>query len=140
MAARRKPAARAPATLVQRTPLAEWIAAGVGLVLTLAVLGYSVWEAVDTTDAPPDLQVRLRAVHAQASGHVAEIEVRNDSYATAADVEVVGRLEQGGTVVEERRAVFDYVPGQGSAHGGLVFERDPRAGVLRLGAEGYVEP
>lgn len=141
MAPRRKPAARpAAASLVQRTPLAEWIAAGVGLVLTLAVLGYSVWEVVDTTDAPPALEVRPRAVHAQAGGHVVEIEVLNDSYATAADVEVVGTIEQGGAVVEERRATFDYVPAQGSARGGLVFLRDPEAGVLRLRTEGYVEP
>lgn len=140
MATRRKPAVPAPANLVQRTPLAEWMAAGLGLVLTLAVLGYSVWEVVDTTDAPPALEVRLRALHAQAGGHVAEIEVLNESYATAADVEVVGTIEQGGAVVEERRATFDYVPAQGSARGGLVFLRDPKAGVLRLRTEGYVEP
>ena len=59
---------------------------------------------------------------------------------TAAAVEVRGTLSAGGTVVEERRVVITYVPGKGEAHGGLLFERDPRAYVLSVTPEGYEEP
>jgi len=139
MATRRKPAP-APATLLQRTPLAEWMAAGVGLVLTLAVLGYSVWEVVDTTEAPPALSVRALETHRAGGAWVVEIEVANASYATAADVEVSGVLERAGVAVEAHRATFTYVPGRGAARGGLVFRQDPASGALRLAAESYTEP
>jgi uncharacterized protein (TIGR02588 family) len=127
-------------SLVERTPIAEWTAAAVGLLLTLAAVGYSVWEAVTGHPGPPALQVEAEPPEAVAGGHVVPLRVRNGSHATAAGVEVRGVLEQAGRVVEERRAHFAYVPGKGEAKGGLVFERDPKAFTLRVAAEGYAEP
>lgn len=138
MAPRKKPAARR--TLTQRTPIAEWTAAGLGLALTLAVIGYSVWEGLVGDDGPPRLEIEAKPAQAAAGGHVVPIVLRNTSHATAAAVEVRGVLEQAGAVVEERRATFAYVPGGGEARGGLVFERDPKAFTLRVVAEGYEEP
>ncbi len=51
-----------------------------------------------------------------------------------------GTLERDGAVIEERRASFAYVPSEGEAKGGLVFEADPRTSRLKLTAEGYAEP
>lgn len=138
MAPRRKPASRK--TLRERTPIAEWSAAGLGLILTLAVVGYSLWEGLAGDDGPPELEVETQPAQAVAKGHAVPIVVRNSSHSTAAAVEVRGVLEQAGAVVEERRATFAYVPGGGEARGGLVFERDPRAFTLRVAAEGYEEP
>jgi len=138
MAPRRKPAPKPG--LIQRTPIAEWTAAGVGLVLTVAVIGYSLWDGLAAQDGAPALKVEARPPQAIAGGHVVPLVVRNDSHATAAAVEVRGVLEQAGVVVEERRAVFAYVPGGGEARGGLVFERDPKAFTLRVAPEGYEEP
>lgn len=136
--ARRKPPPRR--SLVERTPLAEWTAAAVGLALTLGVIGYSVWEGLAGDGGPPALTVETRAPKAVDGGHVVPLVVRNTSAATAAAVEVRGVLERAGQAVEERRAVFAYVPGGGQAKGGLVFERDPSAFTLRVAAEGYEEP
>lgn len=143
----RKPAApkpqKAPPSrrrLAERTPLAEWISAAVGLVLTLGVIGYSAWEALAGEGGPPALVVETQAAEASEQGHVVPLVVRNKSPSTAAGVEVRGVLEQAGVVVEERRAVFAYVPGGGEAKGGLVFERDPGGFTLRVAAEGYEEP
>ena len=138
MAARRKPSP--PPTLLERTPLAEWAAAALGLALTLAVIGYSVWEGLRDDRGPPDLSVTAERPRPTQSGHTTPVVVRNASHATAAAVEVTGVLEQGGRVVEQRRAVFAYVPGKGEARGGLVFERDPSAFTLRVSVEGYEEP
>ena len=137
-----KPAGRAPARprLVERTPLAEWTAAGIGALLTLGVIGYSLWEGLSGRPGPPVLQVEAQAPVDVPGGHVVPLVVRNDSHATAAAVEVRGLLEQAGQAVEERRATFAYVPGSGEARGGLVFERDPAAFTLRVSAEGYEEP
>jgi uncharacterized protein (TIGR02588 family) len=137
MAPRKPPPRRG---LAERTPVAEWTAAALGLVLTLAVVGYSVWEGLTGDGGPPALSVEAKTAEAVEHGHVVPLVVRNAGDATAAAVEVRGVLEQAGQVVEERRAVFAYVPGGGQAKGGLVFERDPKTFTLRVAAEGYEEP
>jgi uncharacterized protein (TIGR02588 family) len=135
--ASRKPT---PRTLVQRTPVAEWVVAGLGLVLTLSAIGYSLYEAVSGEAGPPELQARVLEVHATSGGHVAEIEVSNSSRATAADVSVRAVLEGPGAQPETRELTFDYVPGRGVARGGAVFRQDPAAGAIRVEAETYADP
>lgn len=129
-----------PETKPMRTPVAEWAAAGLGLLLLLGVIGYSVWEGMADDAGPPSLSVAVEPVKKTAQGFTMPIAVKNASAQTAGQVTVRGVLEQGGVVVEERRATFSYVPGRGEARGGLIFERDPRGYELKLTAEGYEEP
>jgi uncharacterized protein (TIGR02588 family) len=136
MAPRKKPPARTP----RPTPVLEWTAAGLGLLLTLCVLGYSVWEGVSGGNGPPSLTVTGGDPERTAGGFVVPLVVRNESYATAAAVEVRASLQQAGRVVEERRATFTYVPGRGKAKGGVVFQADPSSGRLVLEPEGYQDP
>lgn len=126
--------------LLQRTPIAEWTAAALGLVLTLGVMGYLVREGLTEGDGPPSLSVTAEPSEAVGGGFVTPVTVANGSDATAASVEVLGTLEDGDTVIEARRATFAYVPGRGEARGGLVFQHDPRRYRLKLSAEGYEEP
>ena len=142
MAPRRKPAARAaPApSLVARTPMAEWIAAGLGLIATLGVIGFLVVEGVRAHGAEPELTVVAEQAVRGAGGYTVPVAVRNSGYATAAAVEVSGTLERDGAAVEQRRVTFAYVPGRGQATGGLLFHNDPAAYRLVLQAEGYEDP
>lgn len=133
----RKPARK---SLIERTPVAEWTAAGIGLALTAGVIGYSLWEGLASGDDRPSLSVEVAAAEPSGGRHLVPIAVRNDAHATAAAVEVRGRLMAGDTVVEERRTVFTYVPGKGQARGGLVFDRDPAGYELKVTPEGYEEP
>ncbi len=134
--AARKP----PPSLADRTPAAEWIAATLGLVLTLVVVGYTAWEGLTEDGGPPRLTVRVAASTPAGAGYVLPIVVRNDSHATAAQVEVRGVLRQAGISPEERRATFAYVPGRGEARGGLVFQHDPGSGELEVTVEGFADP
>ena len=127
-------------SMMERTPICEWLAAGTGLVLTLVVIGYLIFDGVTAGDGPPELSVVGAPAQAVASGFVLPLTVRNDGPTTAAEVEVRGTLERGGAVVEERRARFAHVPAEGEAMGGLMFETDPRTARLRLAAQGYAEP
>lgn len=136
MAARSKTTA-APA---RRTPVAEWIAAALGMVLTLSVVGYLLSEGLTEHNGAPALSVAAEAPEPAAGGFAVPLTVRNDSDATAADVEVRGALAIGGRVVEERRTRFAYVPGGGEAKGGLIFQQNPLGGSLSVVAEGYEEP
>lgn len=129
-----------PRGLLQRTPIAEWTAAGLGVALTLGVMGYLVREGLTEGDGPPSLSVTAEPAQATAGGFVTPVTVANGSDATAAGVEVLGTLADGATVIEARRASFAYVPGRGEVRGGLVFQHDPRRYRLRLSAEGYEAP
>jgi len=123
-----------------RTPVAEWIAAGLGLALTLTVLGYSLWEGAAGAKGPPVLTVVAGDIVDTRGGYVAPIRVRNTGGETAASVEVRGELVLAGQPTEERRATFAYVPAGGEIAGGLVFAHDPRLGRLSLSVEGYETP
>jgi len=127
-------------SLIERTPVCEWLAAGTGLILTLTVMGYLIFDGVTAGDGPPELSVVGAPAQAIDSGFIVPMTVRNDGATTAAEVEVLGTLERGGAVIEERRARFAHVPAEGEAMGGLVFETDPRTARLRLAAQGYAEP
>lgn len=117
----------------------EWIGAALGLLLTLAMVGHLVIEAFRETKGPPRLSVTHGAAELGEGGYTVPVTVHNKSDATAEGVEIRGALETAGQV-EERRAAFNYVPGQGEAKGGLVFQSDPAKGRLRVTAEGYSEP
>lgn len=136
-------AARRPAErIADRTPLAEWVAATLGLLLTMSVIGYSVWEGLTQTKGPPRFSVSVSAEAATATtaGYVVPIVVRNESHATAAQVEIRGVLRRAGAPPEERHASFAYVPGRGETRGGLVFQGDPAGAEMDLTVEGFADP
>lgn len=103
------------------TPLLQWTMAILGGLVTAAIIGIVVWEALQPT-ASPALSARIIAVEATASGHVAVIEVVNDGDDTAAAVDIAGVLGE-----ETATATVDYVPGHGHAKAFLRFDADPRA-------------
>ena len=137
MVARRK---KPEPSLAARTPIAEWLAAGVGLLLTLGVICYLLAEALHDRASPPSLSAQAKPAQRTDGGYVVPLVVSNSSYATAAGVEIRGTLEQNGETLEERRATFAYIPGRGEARGGLVFQNDPAGLDVRVAAEGYEEP
>lgn len=123
------------------TPVLEWISAAVGLVLTLTMVGFIGWQAWTSTGRePPAIEVQVRQILPQADGWVVEIAAVNRSPATAAAVQIEGRLTDGPDVVATSQATLDYVPGHSERAGGLFFREDPRAHALDLRALGYARP
>jgi uncharacterized protein (TIGR02588 family) len=122
--------------ITRRTPALEWIAAGVGLALLLAVFAVIGREALMSEPTqPPAITVEARRIVPAGSGYVVEFEAINGSPGTAAAVEIEGKLGD-----ETSTATLDYVAGEGSATGGLFFTRDPRGALLQLRATGYQKP
>ena len=122
-------------------PLLEWIAAGIGLLLTLgivAVIGREVvsGEAADS----PAIEVRAVSLAQTSTGFVVEVAATNRSGATAAAVQIEGELSSGAAAAETSSLTFDYVPGHATRTGGLFFREDPRLHKLELRALGYQEP
>lgn len=116
-----------------RPPVLEWIMGGLGLLLTLAILAIILREGL-SAGGPPVIEPRLEAVHGGPGQWRAEVEVRNTGPATAAAVEIEGRLGD-----ETAAATLDYVPAGGRETVTLGFTADPRVG-LELHARGWTEP
>ena len=124
-----------------QTPLLEWIAGGVGLLLTLGTFGVIGWEAVTTRgEPPPAIETSVEGVTAAAGGYVVEVRLRNRSHATAAAVEIEGEMSAGGGEPTRSTATIDYVPGESERRVGLFFREDPRRHGLEVRVLGYSEP
>lgn len=120
-----------------KTPLLEWIAAGIGLILALGMFGLLAREAMSgETKSPPVIEVVAGKVTPASTGYVLEFEAHNRSTAPAAAVVIEGR--QGGG--ETSTVTIDYVPANGTATGGLFFKADPSSLTNDLRAVGYQTP
>ena len=100
-------------------PALEWIAAAVGLIIAVAMIGAIVAEGISATDDPvPLLSVTAEAVTPAAQNHVVTVRLTNHSGRTAASVQVEGVLKRGADEVETSSATIDYVPGHSEAMAG----------------------
>lgn len=137
----RRPAARPPSakrTPANDIPALEWASAAVGLVLAATAIGMTAWDAAFGVDGPPAIEVRLKGVTPTPHGYVVEVEAFNHGGSPAAQVQIEGVLDQGAEG-ETANATIDYIPEQSRASGGLIFERDPRGGPLKLRAKGFAD-
>jgi uncharacterized protein (TIGR02588 family) len=114
-------------------PVLQWMAAGVGLLITLAAGGIILAEAVQPA-RPAALTVRIERERRTPSGRILDIVVTNTGSETAAAVEVLGKV--GG---ETGSVSLDYVPGDGQASASLAFSADA-AGDPLLSVVGWSEP
>lgn len=119
-------------------PLLEWIAAGVGLVLAMTAISFTLWDALFGVEGPPAIEVRLTRVTPTGHGYVAEFDAINHGGEPAAQVQIEG-IASGAAGPEAANVTIDYIPEQSRASGGLVFEQDPRAGSLKLRAKGFAD-
>lgn len=123
-----------------QTSALEWIAAVIGLMLLVSVVGVIGREAwLGESGQPPSIRVVATRIAVLDNGYLVEFEVRNRSSGTAAGVMVEGKLDNAAGS-ETATATLDYVAGNARANGGLFFDQDPRQGRLQLRAIGYQKP
>lgn len=127
-----------PASQPPKTPALEWIASSIGAVFGIGLIGFLIWDAATATQ-PANVSVYPGVVEAGTQGYRLSIVVQNAGGATAAEVEVEGRVTADGKA-ETSTTVFDYVPGESERRGTLVFTREPRAGDMSLRVVSYREP
>lgn len=127
----------------QSKPLAEWIAGATGLLLTVSLVGYIGWQALEApknVGHPPQIGIEAKSLSRSGSGYVLEFTAHNRSPQTAAQVQVEGTLNRGGSKVATASTTLDYVPGYSVRQGGLYFEHDPRLYDIQLQPLGYADP
>ena len=122
-------------------PILEWACATLGGLLAVATLTVVALQIPGSgEDTVPDLRIEVTSITPAAPGYLVRFVVSNAQRRTAAGVEVEGRLEQGGQVVETSRVTFDYVASGSAARGGVWFTRDPASYALTVRAVGYRDP
>ena len=124
-----------------KKPVLEWLAASVGLVLTIALLGFVGWNAIQQQqEHAPAITVHVESVEPSGNGWLVHFAARNAAPSTAAGVQIEGELRRPGAQVETSAVTLDYLPGGSELKGGLMFAHDPRGGGLTLRPLGYAEP
>ncbi len=108
--------------------LLEWIAAAVGLLLTIGVAAVIARDAFNgSADMAPDLEVVVRDQQRVGNRWLVRFDAHNRSPVTAAQVTIEGALPDG----ETSTATIDYIPGRSMRGGGLIFTTEPRGVQLR---------
>lgn len=111
-----------------QSPLLEWIAAAVGLLLILGIAVVIARDAFNgSADMAPDLEVVVRDRQQVGNRWLVRFDAHNRSPVTAAQVTIEGTLPGG----ETSTATIDYIPGRSTRGGGLVFSTEPREVSLR---------
>lgn len=124
-----------------QTPALEWVAAGIGLVFLITLLGVIGAKAITGgTHEPPAITIKLGEVKRAGDTYVATFEAVNASGGTAAALQVEGKLVDGSADVETSLATIDYVSAHGRADGGLIFSHDPKGLKIVARPLGYQTP
>lgn len=118
----------------------EWLTGILSAILVIGMLGWIGWETVTREATPPDLTVRVLTTERTTAGYRIAFDIYNTATTTAAAVTVVGRLADGGRVIEENHVIFDYVAAESKSAGALLFENDPAGRTLDIRPAGYTEP
>jgi uncharacterized protein (TIGR02588 family) len=129
-----------PSETSQHTPLLEWIASGIGLLLVLCMLGFIGWQALHDATSPPVITVDTAQISPVPGGYRVIFQAYNAGGAAAAQVRIEGTLSADNQAPEISSVVLDYIPGQSAREGGLFFTQDPRSGNLALRASGFAKP
>lgn len=124
----------------QAPPFWEWVAAGVGLLLLLASMGYLLADAFATRDEPPRPAIQVLGVEPRQGQYAVRLRLRNEGRAAAAALRVAGELKRGAEVVETSEVEIDFLPGRSEREATLLFAQDPRTLQLVLSPRSYVKP
>lgn len=108
----------------QPIPTAEWVVAALGLLLTLALLGFLLRSALNGPRLPPDISVAVDSVVHQGTGWLAFVTAANAGDATAAEVTLEGAIDGSS---RRSSVVLDYLPPRSSRSAVLLFSSDPSA-------------
>lgn len=119
----------------------EWAIGLVSALLVAGLIGFVLAQAIGETARIPELTARVDAIDAAAAGGFrVRFTALNHGNASAAAVEVSGTLERPDGQREESTVTLDYVPALSQASGWMLFEHDPKLGVLTVMPRGFSEP
>lgn len=132
--AARKAPAKGPKTVAPR-PVLQWIAAGIGVCVTVGAAAVILAEALQPV-RPVALSVAVEGVRQAGPTTIFELKVSNTGSETAAGVEIVGEDGKG----ETASVTLDYVPGDGEASAAVTLPRVEAGENPSFSVVGWSEP
>ncbi|HEV7279738.1 MAG TPA: hypothetical protein VGN57_05945 [Pirellulaceae bacterium] len=118
----------------------EWLVFAVGAALVSATVGYLAYDALAVTPRPPKLEVRLGDPVAAPGGFSVPVVVRNRGTKAAETVVVRVEKESDGGESESAELTLDFVPGEASRKGAVVFSGDPASSKLTALPVSFQQP
>jgi uncharacterized protein (TIGR02588 family) len=114
-----------PPRETRKIPPIEWITGIISALMVLGTLGYLAFDAVQVTADEPMLSAHVLQVRTVGPTFVVDVEIRNQSRAPAAEVQIAGMARAPDGKERDARAAIDYVPGFSTRRVSLVFDVDP---------------
>jgi uncharacterized protein (TIGR02588 family) len=125
----------------ENIPAAEWVVAGIGVLLVAAIMIMLLIDATQADESPPAIAVSVDTTVALAQSHLVEITAKNESGQAAAAVRVEGVLaDASGRAVERSESTVDYLPAHSKRQMGLYFSHKPGDYRLTVRAVSYQHP
>lgn len=117
----------------------EWLAAVLGALVFIGLVGYFGRQALREGPGAPDIAVRVDSITRASAGWIAHLSATNSGGA-ATSVRIVGELTRADTVVETSDVTVDLLGRRSRQSAGLYFSRDPAQHVLRVRPVSFVTP
>lgn len=104
----------------------EWLVFAASLVLVVGTLGYLIYDAGTSGNAPPSIEMQLGKPQPRLNYFFVPVSVTNrgDETAEAVHIEVV--LESGGKEQESGEFEIAFLPRRSTRKGWVTFQTDPR--------------
>lgn len=119
----------------------EWIIFAVGLVLVVSTLGYLIYDATTSSEAPPNIEVQLGETQPQGKNFLVPVIATNNGKQTAETVQIEVVLEKDGKEEESAELSIQFLPRGAKRSGWVTFETDPRkADNIKSRAVGFEKP
>ncbi|WP_095448707.1 TIGR02588 family protein [Ochrobactrum quorumnocens] len=125
---------------MEKVHWSEWMAGGISALLIFSLLGWIVYDIWRYNPQEADFIVGITAVNAVENGYRVTFSVTNITQTTAAQVRVVGVLDDRQGKAEASTTMFNYVASEAKANGALFFESNPTDYLLKVRVESYIEP
>jgi uncharacterized protein (TIGR02588 family) len=122
------------------TPLLEWIAGAVGVVLFAGALAVLAYEGI-SPKTPPAIEARVVETREQPGGWLVAFEAENSGDEPAEVVTFIVTLGGGkGSAVAEREVTIDFIGPHSVRRAGIFFATDPTGRDILIEPQGYLEP
>lgn len=119
----------------EHIPRAEWVVAGIGLVLLCSCMAFLLYKAFLVEDTVPRISFRVESIIPQDGGALVLAEVANAGGETVTGLHIVGRAGK-----EEHEAVIDFLPARSARKFGMFFSAIPDETSLQFVPGGYQKP
>lgn len=125
---------------VQGTSAIEWLAAAVGALLLVGMIGYMTVLGFKETEGTPLITLTAVETIHRGDSYIVKFEVKNLGDQTASALVVRAVLTQNESEIETSELTIDYLPSRSVQYGGFFLRHDPKLYHLELIPVGYLDP